>query len=183
MRKTFRMRRLTAFVPVVVLGLLVAATMARPAAGQTATAGSPIVVEGTVAMVVEDDFQNGRPIKHYFLDRPGSHGRLDLKLTPNQAKAVHPGMQVRIMGSLAGRVLTSDAGDHALVVLEAPDTATAAPLAARKVLVLLVDITDANLVTHSVGATCDGSSDAAAASTFGFNTTAASVDGCERRQH
>ena len=182
MRKIFNMRRLTAFVPVAVLVFIVAATMARPAAGQTTSVGSPVVVEGTVAMVVEDDFVNGRAIKHYFLDQPGPNGRHDLKLTSHQAKTVHPGMRVRITGSLAGRVLTSDAADHAVVVLGAPAinaaTAAAAPVAVRKVLVLLVDITDAALVTHSVSATCDGSTDKAAASTFGFNTIAASVDGC-----
>ena len=179
MRKTFHIRRLTAFVPVAVLALMVAATMARPAAGQTTSVGSPVVVEGTVAMVVEDDFLNGRAIKHYFLDQSGPNGRHDLKLTSKQAKTLHPGMRVRVMGSLSGRVLTSDAADYAVVVLEAPAITTAdAPLAARKVLVLLVDITDANFVTHSISATCDGSSDTAAASTFGFNTTAASVDGC-----
>lgn len=182
MRTTFNMRRLMAFVPVGVLVFVVAATMARPAAGQTIPVGSPAVVEGTVAMVVEDDFVNGRAIKHYFLDQPGPHGRHDLTLTPHQAKTVHPGMRVRITGSLAGRVLTSDAADHAVVVLEAPaitaPTAAAAPLAVRRVLVLLVNITDANLVTHSISTVCDGSSDTAAASTFGFNTAAASVDGC-----
>ena len=52
------------------------------------------------------------------------------------------------------------------------------PLAARKVLVLLVDITDASNVTHAVSATCDGSNATAAAITFGFNTTAANVDDC-----
>lgn len=179
MGRAFHMRRLTALVPVAVLVFMVAAAMGRPAAGQTTSVGSPVVVEGTVGMVVEDDFVNGRATKHYFLDQPGPQGRHDLKLTPHQAKSVHPGMRVRVMGSLAGHVLTADAADHAVVVLEASAiTAAAAPLAARKVLVLLVNITDANLVTHSVSATCDGSSDAAAASTFGFNTTAASVDGC-----
>ena len=174
------MRRLTAFVPAAVLVFMVAATMGRPAAGQTTSVGSPVVLEGTVAMVVEDDFVNGRATKHYFLDQSGPQGRHDLKLTPHQAETVHPGMRVRITGSLAGRVLTSDAADHAVVILEAPavHAATAAPPAALKVLVLLVNITDADLVTHSISATCDGSSDAVAASTFGFNTTAASVDGC-----
>jgi hypothetical protein len=176
--KTSLMRRLTATLPVAVLLFAVSATGARPAAGQTTSVGSPAVVEGSVAMVVEDHFASGRAIKHYFLEHSGPYGRHDLKLTPHQARTVQPGMRVRVTGSLAGRVLTSDAADHAVVVLEAPAAAAATPLAVRKVLVLLVNITDPNLVTHSVSATCDGSSDTAAASTFGFATTAASVDGC-----
>ena len=176
MRKNDLRRRLRALVPVAILVFAGAGTMAPPAAGQVTPLGSPVVVEGTVAMIVEDDFANGRATKHYFLDQSGPHGRYELRLTPHQATTVQPGMQVRVTGSLAGRVLHADVADHAVVVLEAP--AAAAPLAARKVLVLLVDITDANLVTHSVSATCDGSVDAAAAATFGFNTTAASVDGC-----
>lgn len=109
MRKTFHVRRLRAFVPIALLVFAAAAAMARPAAAQTTSVGSPVVVEGTVAMVVEDDFVNGRAIKHYFLEHSGPNGRHDLRLTPHQAKTVHPGMRVRVMGSLAGRVLTSDA--------------------------------------------------------------------------
>ena len=130
------MRRTTRFLPVAALVFAVAATMARPVAGHTASAGSPAVVEGTVAMIVEDDFLSGRATTRYFLDESGPHGRHDLKLTPHQARTVQPGMRVRVVGSLAGRVLTADAAAHAVVVLEAP--AAAAPLAARKVLVLLV---------------------------------------------
>jgi len=182
MRSALRMRQMAACASAVALVFMVAATMARSAAGQTISVGSPVAVEGTVGMIHADYFENGRSTNHYFLDHSGLQGRHHLKLTPQQAKTVQPGMRVRVRGNLAGRVLTLDTLDHAVVVLEAPAmnvaTVAAAPLAARKVLVLLVNITDANAVTHSVSAICDGTTDAAAASTFGFNSTAASVDGC-----
>jgi len=137
-------------------------------------AGSPEVVEGTVVMIVEDDFLHGRAAKHYFLDHSG--GRNDLYVTPKQAQALQPGMKVRVTGRLAGRVLTADTADAGVVVLQGAAAAT--PPAVRKVLVLLVDIKDSVDVTHTIDATCDGTSDTAAAMTFGFGTTAANVDGC-----
>src|SRR5262245_54558398 len=168
------MRRMTARVALLEFALAVG--IAGPAVGQIAPAGSPEVVEGTVVMIVEDDFLHDRAAKHYFLDVSGPGGRHDLKLTPKQARVLQPGMKVRVTGRLNGRVLTADPADAGVVVLEAAAAAT--PPAARKVLVLLVDITDSGNVTHSIDATCDGTSDAAAAMTFGFGTTAANVDGC-----
>jgi hypothetical protein len=113
------MRRIVAFVPVVALAFAVAAPIARPAAGQTPL-GSPVVVEGTVAMSVEDDFQSGRATRHYFLDQSGSGRRYDLRLTPRQANIVQPGMRVRVTGSLAGGILTADHAAHSVVVLDTP---------------------------------------------------------------
>lgn len=114
------MRGLVAFVPVVALVFAVAAAIARPAAGQTTPLGSPAVVEGTVAMSVEDDFQGGRATRHYFLDQSDSGRRYDLRLTPRQANIVQPGMRVRVIGSLAGNILTADHADHSVVVLDTP---------------------------------------------------------------
>jgi hypothetical protein len=85
-------------------------------------------------------------------------------------------MKLRVTGSLAANVLSADPVDAGVVVLEAP--AATAPAAARKVLVLLDDIVDSDDVTHAISSTCDDSNETAAAITFGFNTTAASVDGC-----
>ena len=136
--KNYFMRPLSAFLPVAVVALAVVGFMARSAAGQTTLVGSPAVVEGTVAMLVEDDFANGRATRRYYLDQSGLHGRYELKLTAHQATIVEPGMQVRVTGSMAGRVLSADPAEHAVVVLEAP--VASGPLAARKVLVLLVDI-------------------------------------------
>ena len=114
------MRGIVAFVPVVVLVSAVAAAIARPAAAQTTPLGSPVVVEGTVAMSVEDDFQSGRATRHYFLDQSDSGTRYDLRLTPRQANIVQPGMKVRIIGSLAGDILTADKSDQSVVVLDTP---------------------------------------------------------------
>ena len=58
------MRGILAFVPVVALVFAVAAAIARPDAAHTTPLGSPVVLEGTVAMSVEDDFQSGRATRH-----------------------------------------------------------------------------------------------------------------------
>jgi hypothetical protein len=105
---------------VAALMIAVAALDAPPALGQANAAGTPVVAEGKVAMSVEDDFQSGRATLHYFLDPSGSGGRYDLRLTPSQAKRVRPGMSVRIMGRLAGSVLTADQDDSAVVLLDTP---------------------------------------------------------------
>ena len=114
------MRGIGAFVPVMAVVFGVSAGNARPAAGQTAPLGSLVVVEGTVAMSVEDDFQSGRATRHYFLDPSGPGGRYDLRLTPRQAAIVQPGMRVRVIGRLAGGILTADQRDHSVVVLDTP---------------------------------------------------------------
>jgi hypothetical protein len=114
------MRGMVAFVPVVALVSAVAAASAHPASGQTTPLGIPVVVEGRVAMSVEDDFQSGRATRHYFLDQSGSGRRYDLRLTPRQANMVQPGMRARVIGSLAGDILTADKADQSVVVLDTP---------------------------------------------------------------
>jgi len=115
------MWRILAFASVVALAFAVAAPMARLDAGQATPLGSPVVVEGTVAMSIEDDFQGGRATRHYYLDHPDSGKRYDLRLTPCQANLVQPGMRVRVMGNLVGAILTADQPDRSVVVLDAPD--------------------------------------------------------------
>jgi hypothetical protein len=114
------MRGMTAFVPVAAFVFAVAAVSARPAAAQTTWLGNQVIAEGTLAMSVEDDFQSGRATRHYFLDQSGPGRRYDLRLTPRQASRVQPGMRVRVIGRLAGSVLTADQADDSVVVLDAP---------------------------------------------------------------
>ena len=124
------MLRMVLSVVVVMLGCAVAAAVAGPAPGQTALPGTAVQVEGTISMLIEDDFKSGRATRHYFLDTqsfPG--GRYDLKLTSRQADAVQPGMRVRVVGTLANGVLTADQADDSVVVLDAP--ASGAPSKAR----------------------------------------------------
>ncbi len=111
---------MTAFVRVAVLVLALAAGMARAAPGQSTTVGNPVVVEGTIAMSIEDDFQSGRATRHYFLDESGLDKRYDLRLTPRQAAIVQPRMRVRVSGSLTGSVLTADQTEDGVVVLDSP---------------------------------------------------------------
>ena len=112
------MRRRTAFVPSAALAFAVAAALAWPPVLESASLGSPVVVEGTVAMSVEDDFQSGRATRHYFLDQSAPEKRYELRLTLRQASSVQPGMRVRVIGRLAGSVLTADQADHSVVILD-----------------------------------------------------------------
>ena len=112
----------------VMLGCAVA--VAGPALGQAALPGKTVVVEGTIAMLIEDDFKSGRATRRYFLDTQSSpDGRYDLKLTSRQADSVQPGMKVRVVGRLANGVLTVDQADESVLVLDAP--ASGAPSKAR----------------------------------------------------
>ncbi len=92
-----------------------AAGLARPTASQPMPAGSPVTMDGTIVMSVEDDFQKGRATRRYFLNHSGRH--FDLVLTPRQAAGLQPGMTVRITGRLAGKVLTTDPSDESVLVL------------------------------------------------------------------
>jgi hypothetical protein len=173
------MRRQRVYALVVLL--LISMAFSSPLMAATpAAAGEPVVIEGTLLLSVEDDFATGRTTTHYFLHQKGPSRRQDVRhsltLIPEQAATVHPGMRVRITGRLSGNALTADHGVGALVVLE--DTAASGPVEARKVLVLLVDITDAANVTHAVSATCDDSTATVAGLLFGANTTAANANGC-----
>jgi hypothetical protein len=119
------MRGIATFVPVVAVVFGVSAANARPAAAQATPLGSPVVVEGMVGMSVEDDFQSGRATRHYFLDQSGPDRRYELRLTPRQAAVVQPGMKVRVIGKLAGGILTANHADHSVVVLDTPAGAPA----------------------------------------------------------
>jgi hypothetical protein len=108
------MRRLVLSVVVVALGCAVSAAVAGPAPGQ-ALPGRAVQVEGTIAMLIEDDFRSGRATRRYFLDIQSSPvGRYDLKLTSRQADSVQPGMRVRVVGTLANGVLTADQADESV---------------------------------------------------------------------
>ena len=171
------MNRAKVVILATVAAIAAATLFATSAAGQGVPPDGPAVIEGTVLMAVEDDFARGKAKKRYFLDQAGGKQKHELKLTAQQADALRPGMKVRASGNLAGGVLSADGTGGGVTILEAPAGA-AQPTAVRKVLILLVDITDSGNVTHRVGAMCDGTVDAVAAGTFGFNTTAANVDGC-----
>ena len=184
------MKRMTAMVPAVAACVLVAALamMGEAAAqggasgtrvtiDQFAPTGAPVVVEGTVQMLVEDDFHSGRSTHHHFLEDAATGTRLKLKIKPQHAGRLEPGMKVRVSGNLAGDELTADDSAFGVTMLKNA-VAMASPLGARKVLILLVDIVDAAGVKHSIAASCDGGTDRAAAETFGFNSAGANVDAC-----
>ena len=169
------MRQWKTLIPVAALAVAITLPGIRLASAQSAVA----VLEGTALMVVEDDFARGKATKRYFLEQPATKARKELKLSPRQAEAFQPGSKVRAKGKLTGDTLEVEEAADGLVVVDGSATVeAAAPVTARKALILLVDITDAANVKHVVSANCDGSTDLAATATFGFNTTAPSVDGC-----
>ncbi|PYM14563.1 MAG: hypothetical protein DMD81_17590 [Candidatus Rokuibacteriota bacterium] len=108
------------FVTLVVVACAVAAAVTGSASAQTEVPGQAVVVEGTIAMAVEDDFRSGRATRRYLLQPSGSSAPYDLELTPRQANSVQPGMRVRVTGRLHGSVLTADQTDQSVVILDAP---------------------------------------------------------------
>jgi hypothetical protein len=139
----------------------------------------PVVYEGTTAIQIADDFEHGRASTHYFLREQHSQRLFELKLSADQARLMRPGQQLRIRGRLNGKVLAADLDDSAVVVISAP-TAFAAPLTSRRVISLLVDITDGSGVTHTVGSTCDGPDQLLSDHMFGSRSGRLNVDGCFR---
>jgi len=111
------MRGQVALVPLAVLACAVAVGSTR---AQSEVPGQAVVVEGTIAMAVEDDFRSGRATRRYLLQPSGSGAPYDLELTPRQANSVQPGMRVRVTGRLHGSVLTADQTDQSVVILDAP---------------------------------------------------------------
>ena len=104
----------------VVLAAIMLAVAARPTSLVAQATSSPgtVVIEGTIVMAIEDDFQKGRATRRYFLNYSGQ--QLDLRLTPRQAAGLQPNMTVRIIGQLVGNVLTADPSDESVVVLRTP---------------------------------------------------------------
>ena len=119
------MRRAAILVAVAAIALAIAAGLGSPAAGQSTSPGSSVVIEGTIVVLVEDDFQKGRATRRYFLNQSGR--QLDLRLMPRQAAPLQPGMTVRITGQLVGNVLTADPSDESVVVLRPPAAAPSVP--------------------------------------------------------
>jgi hypothetical protein len=175
------MKRILAILPLAAAFLLaVAQAMAGQSVEQFSAAGTgtPVVVDGTVVMLVEDDFARGRATTHHFLDEAVTGKRHKLKLKPQQAQRVEPGMKIRVSGTLSGDELTPDDSGFSVTFLKSAAVVAAVPAGARKVLILLVDIVDGTGVKHSINASCDGATDQAAAESFGFNSSGASVDMC-----
>ena len=114
------MRRVPILVAVAAIVFAVAARPTLLAASQATSSPGPVMIEGTIVMVIEDDFQRGRATRHYFLNHAGQ--QLDLRLTPRQAAGLQPNMTVRIIGQLVGNVLTADPSDESVVVLRPPAT-------------------------------------------------------------
>jgi len=119
------MWRASILVAVAAIVFAVAAGLASLAAGQPPSSKLPVVIEGTIVMAIEDDFQKGRATRRYFLNQSGR--QLDLELMPRQAAGLQPGMTVRITGQLVGNVLTADPSDESVVVLRPPAAAPSGP--------------------------------------------------------
>src|SRR5262245_45180578 len=119
------MRRALIIVAITAIVFAVAADLASLAASQPASSQPFVVIEGTIVMAIEDDFQKGRATRRYFLNQSGR--QLDLELMPRQAARLQPGMTVRITGQLVGNLLTADPSDESVVVLHPPAAAPSFP--------------------------------------------------------
>jgi Gametolysin peptidase M11/Abnormal spindle-like microcephaly-assoc'd, ASPM-SPD-2-Hydin len=149
-----------------------------------AAPGPSITREGIAVIQVVDDFEHGRSQIQYFLHERSSNERLELKLSPEQAKRIRPGQQLRVRGRRSGplaadpdQVLAVDPDVDAVTVLSEP-AALAPPATARRVITLIVDITDGSGARHTVDGMCDGADQRLADEMFGSQTARLNVDGC-----
>jgi hypothetical protein len=155
--------------------VLVACTIHVPAA-RAQDSGQQVVYEGTVLVAVEDDFERGRATRRYFIDEQNLGRRFELKVNKAQGDKLRTGARIRVRGNAAGNALSADPAADAVTVLAEP--VAAAPLTARKAVVLLVDIRDSTGVVQPVNANCDGSTAKSADIMFGSQSTSPNVDGC-----
>jgi hypothetical protein len=147
------------------------------AAAPPPEAGGPQVYEGTIAVQIADDFERGVSTTRIFLRIRESGELVELKLTPAQEKLLQPGQTLRVTGRRMGDTLFVEAMDGAIAVISKAAPA-AAPPAARRVVTLIVDITDGSGVTHAVSGACDGPDELVADINFGSQTGQLNVDGC-----
>jgi hypothetical protein len=141
-------------------------------AAPPADVGRPVVYEGTVAVAVEDDFERGRAMKRYFLDEQTLGQRVELLVNEAQGKALMTGQKIRVRGVAQGNVLSAEATGAGVTVLA--DAVAATPVTARKVVVMLVDVTDSSGVQSRIDPSCDGTSKVATMMYGASN----SVDAC-----
>ena len=137
--------------------LLLVALSSVPVALPAAEPASPITLEGTVVVQVEDDFEHGRSHTRYFLLERRSNERLELRLSPEQAKRIRFGQELRVRGRQDGKLLAVDPDTDAVAVLTEQTSLVAPDLTARRVITLIVDITDASANRYTVSERCDES--------------------------
>jgi Gametolysin peptidase M11/Abnormal spindle-like microcephaly-assoc'd, ASPM-SPD-2-Hydin len=146
---------------------------------------SPVTLEGTALLQVADDFEHGVSQVRYLLRERRSNEQFELKLTPEQAKRIRPGQELRVRGRRRGtlpavepnKLLEVDPEPDAVTVLAEP-AALAEPVTARRVITLVVDITDGSGTEHTVDGMCDGADQVLADVLFGIQTGRRNVDGC-----
>src|SRR5262245_34709796 len=83
----------------------------------TAAASPPDNYEGTVSILIADDFDHRRADTHYLLREQRSQELFELKLTADQAKRIRPGQTLRVRGRREGKVLSADIDQAAIAVL------------------------------------------------------------------
>jgi hypothetical protein len=162
------------------LRILLFVALACVALGVPAADPAPTVtLEGTVLIQVADDFEHGRSRTLYFLLERRSGERVELKLSPEQAKRLRFGQELRVRGKRSGKVLAADPEAAAVAVLT-EQTSLAAPVTPRRVITFIVDITDGSGARYTVNDSCDGTEQRLADDLFGSQTGRLNVDGCFR---
>ena len=137
----------------------------------------PVVNEGTAVVRIADDFKHRSARTLYFLRDDYSGDLVALTLTEEQAKRIRPGQTLRVRGRRDGKLLSADIDPSAVTVL-AESVPNAVSLAARRVIVLIVDIVDGNGRRYAVDDVCDGPTQLLADHMFGSQTARRNVDGC-----
>jgi hypothetical protein len=98
-----------------------------------------------------------QPCSHtrYFLLERRSNERLELRLSPQQAQRIRFGQEVRVRGKQDGKLLAVDPDADAVAVLTEQTSLVAPDLTARRVITLIVDITDGGANRYTVSDRCD----------------------------
>jgi hypothetical protein len=172
--KTLPLGNATALLRVVLFAALSSVALAVPAADPA----SPVTLEGTVVIQVADDFEHGRSRTFHFLRKRGSNDLVQLQLSPEQARHIRPGQELRVRGRQSDKVLAADPDPGSITVLT--EATSLAPATTRRVITFIVDITDGSGAQYAVATTCDGTNQILADELFGSQTGGLNVDGCFR---
>ena len=88
-----------------------------------AAAAERVVYEGTVSVVVEDDFPRGRSTTRYFLQERNLGQRFELRVSPEQGRQLKTGATIRVRGVASGGALNADIATGSVTQVTAAATA------------------------------------------------------------
>jgi hypothetical protein len=173
-----RLNRLSITLELICLLQLLLAGHAAAAAAANPVAASAL--EGDLQILLEEDARTHRSTMRYFLRATDAARSLEIKLMPAQTVGLQAGQRLRVQGKSSGASFSVETAPQAVQILSAAvkPLAVPAPTSPRRVIILLMDITDGNGTLHAVSGSCDGTQQVAPDQLFGSQGAARNVDGC-----